>query len=180
MSCEREFIARSAAYLRHEYLPKIRACLAQLTEADLWWRPNRASNSVGNLLLHLAGNLRQWIVCGVGGAPDTRDRAREFDTPEQGSKAATLDALERVVVAAATVLEGLRDEQLAERRTIQGREVSVLEAVYHVVEHFAMHTGQVAWITKARTGRDLAFYEDAGGLAIPRWEGAQPMRRAQP
>ena len=72
------FLAMSREYLTGHYLPKIRAAVERLTEEDTWWRPNEASNSVGNLMLHLAGNIRQWIVSGVGGAPDVRDRSAEF------------------------------------------------------------------------------------------------------
>ena len=177
MSLERVFTARSAEFLLHEYLPKIRACLADLTEDDAWWRPNQASNAVGNLVLHLAGNLRQWIICGVGGAPDTRVRAHEFAAHAAMPKAALLAHLEGVVREAVDLLNALDGDRLGERRTIQGRDVTILEAVYHVVEHFAMHTGQIVWITKARSARDLGFYEDAGGLAVPRWPGARPLRR---
>jgi len=178
MSVEREFIARSTDFLLHEYLPKIRACFARLQEGDVWWRPNDASNAAGNLVLHLAGNVRQWIVCGVGGASDARHRAREFSARSGATKAEMLAQLEEVIQAAVETLQALDSDRLQEHRTIQGRDVSILEAIYHVVEHFAMHTGQIVWITKARTGCDLAFYDEAGGLAVPRWVGARPMRRS--
>lgn len=164
------FVSESRRYLAQEYLVKIVACVAQLSDADLWWRPNEQSNSIGNLLLHLAGNVRQWIVAGVGGAPDRRHRQAEFDERGPLPRAEALRRLETAVAEADRVLEGLGAEQLTARRTIQGRDVTVLEAIYHVVEHFAMHTGQIVSLTKQRTGRDLGFYRDAGGLAVPEWE----------
>ena len=169
------FLMESGRYLADEYLPKIRAAMIPLSAEDIWWRPNDASNSIGNLLLHLAGNIRQWIVAGVGGKPDTRDRADEFAARATMTIVGALGLLERAMADAAATLAAFPPERLAERVHIQGRDVTVFDAVYHVVEHCAMHTGQILWITKARSGRDLGFYEDAGGLAVPRWPGAKPM-----
>ncbi len=165
------FVSRSRRYLSAEYLPKVRACLSHLSDEDLWWRPNEASNSIGNLVLHLAGNLRQWVVSGVGSAPDERERAREFEARGGGSADELLAILTAAVEEADGVLELLSEVDLAQRRTIQGRETTVLEAIYHAVEHFAMHTGQIVYITKERTGADLGFYELTRGIARARWPG---------
>lgn len=164
------FILQSRRYLSAEYLPKINACVERLGEDDIWWRPNETSNSVGNLILHLAGNVRQWIVVGLGGAADTRDRAAEFAAREGAGRAELMANLEAVIHQADRVLDQLDRTRLAERLTIQGREVTVLEAVYHVVEHFAMHTGQIAYITKLRTGEDLGFYRVTGDIVSHEWE----------
>ncbi len=163
------FIDRSRAYLSGEYLPKIRAALSVLAPADLWWRPNEASNSAGNLVLHLAGNARQWIVHGVGRRPDVRDRPGEFAAVGGADAAALMGRLAEAVADADAVLAALDPASLHERRIIQGMDVSVFEAVYHVVEHFAGHTYQIIWIAKARTGRDLAFWKVEGGSATPAW-----------
>ena len=163
------FVARSRYFLRDEYLVKLRRCLAALPPEALWARANDASNSVGNLLLHLAGNVRQWIVSGVGGAPDDRYRAAEFTAHDGPPAGALLSALDAALADADAVLARLTAAQLAESRTIQGREVTVLEAVYHVVEHFAMHTGQIILLTKLHAPGAVRFYEDAGGLARPLW-----------
>lgn len=171
------FLAESRRYLTDEYLPKIRAAVAPLDEADLWWRPNAASNSIANLLLHLAGNIRQWIVAGVGGAPDHRDRAAEFAARQGAGVDAVLAIFEDAVANAAAVLAEFPAARLAERVVVQGRHPTVLEAVYHVVEHCSMHAGQILWIVKARTGADLGFYRDADGLAIPQWPGAKPLAK---
>lgn len=164
------FILQSRRYLSAEYLPKINACVERLGDDDLWWRPNEASNSVGNLILHLAGNVRQWIVVSLGGAPDTRDRAAEFAARAGATGAELLSNLEAVLHQADRTLEQLDRTRLEERLTIQGHEVTVLEAVYHVVEHFAMHTGQIAYITKLRTGEDLGFYRVTGDIVSHEWE----------
>jgi uncharacterized damage-inducible protein DinB len=163
------FLARSRYYLREEYPAKLRLALGVLPAPAVWWRPNETSNSVGNLVLHLAGNVRQWIVGGVGGAADARVRAAEFarrDGPGVDDLLATLD---EALAEADAVLAALAPADLAARRTIQGREVSVMEAIYHVVEHFSMHTGQIILLAKLHAPGALRFYEDAGGLARPLW-----------
>lgn len=165
----RPFLAASREKLSGEYVPKIRRCLDELEPGDVWWRPNDVSNSVGNLMLHLAGNTRQWIVSGVGGAEDVRRRSREF-ARRDGDPEAAFARLEETVEEAGDVLRGLDPVRLGETRTIQGMRVSVLEAIYHVVEHFSMHTGQIVYVTKLRTGRDLQFYRvDETGDVEENW-----------
>ncbi len=163
------FIRRSRAYLAGDYLPKIRRSLEVLADEDLWWRPNPASNSIGNLILHLGGNVRQWVVSGIGGAPDIRKREEEFLARKGLSGSELLAQLEEAVASVDEVLSRLRPEELLEARVIQGMEVSVLDALYHVVEHFSTHTGQILYLTKLRTGSDLGFWEIKDGRAIPRW-----------
>lgn len=163
------FIQRSSAYLKGDYLPKIRAAIEGLSEEDIWWRPNDASNSIGNLILHLAGNVRQWVVCGIGGAPDTRHREEEFSAGGGLSGAELLGHLEGVLGEADAVLDRLDPAELLERRTIQGMNPTLLDALYHVVEHFSTHTGQILYLSKLRTGKDLGFWEIEDGKAIPRW-----------
>ena len=164
------FLEEARRYLAVEYPTKIRACLAHLSDDDLWWRPNEASNSIGNLLLHLSGNIRQWIVSGVGGVPDLRKRQDEFDERGLVARAELLARFDATLADAARVLTSLGAAELTAPRRIQGRDTTVLLAIFHAVEHFAMHTGQITCLTKQRTGRDLGFYRDAGGLAIPTWQ----------
>lgn len=169
MDLHAEFIARSRHYLAFEYPAKIQQCLAELDEDAIWRRDNESSNSIGNLLLHLEGNVRQWIVSHVGGRPDHRARSSEFDARE-GADGHTLFAKLRATLDEAdAVIEALSASELAARRTIQGRDVTVFDAVYHVVEHFSLHTGQIILLTKRFAPNAIHFYEDAGGLAIPRW-----------
>lgn len=164
----RAFLRTSREKLRGQYVPMIRRSLDRLDRDDVWWRPNPASNSVGNLLFHLAGNTRQWIVSGIGGAEDVRRRQREFDRRE-GDPGEAFGHLRRTVEEACAVLGDLDPGTLDEERTIQGQEVTVLEAVYHVVEHFSMHTGQIVYVTKLRSGRDLRFYRVEDGEAEENW-----------
>lgn len=165
----RAFIHHSRTFLSQEFLPRVRAAVEALPEEDLWWRPNEASNSIGNLVLHLAGNVRQWIVSGVGGLPDDRDRQGEFDRRDPLPAGELLARLTAAVAEADAVMSALPEEDLTAPRTIQGRETTVLAAIYHVVEHFSMHTGQIAYIAKLRMGRDLGFYRIEGGVPRPTW-----------
>ena len=165
------FLAQSRAYLTEHYLPKIRAAVEPLAEPDLWWRPNDSSNSIANLMLHLAGNIRQWIVSGVGGAPDRRERTGEFARRDGLLKEELIAVLSEAVLDADAVLARTSRAGLAEPRTIQGREVTVLEAIYHVVEHFGMHTGQILYISKLRGGKDLGFYRMEAGIPRAAWPG---------
>jgi hypothetical protein len=166
----RLFLDRARYLLVTEYRTKIRLAVGALPEDSLWWRPNDDSNSVGNLLLHLAGNVRQWMVAGVGGAPDIRHRAGEFAAQSGPPRAELLAALNHVLDDVERVLGGLTPEALLERRTIQGRDITVLDAIFICVEHFSMHLGQIILIAKLRTPGVVQFYEDAGGLATPVWK----------
>ncbi len=165
------FLAQSREYFTAHYLPKVRAALDGLAEEDLWWRPNPASNAIGNLILHLAGNIRQWIVSGVGGASDHRDRPAEFVAREGPSREELLATLTSAVQEVDQVLAGTSPAALHETRQIQGRDVTVMEAIYHVVEHFAMHTGQILYIAKLRSARDLGFYRMDAGTPRASWPG---------
>lgn len=163
------FLARSRHYLAFEYPTKIRRCLDVLPRDAVWRREDDESNSIGNILLHLAGNVRQWIISGVGGAPDARYRRGEFAAREGDGADALFAALRATLDETDAVIASLTPDRLLELRFIQGRDVSVLDAVYHVVEHFSLHTGQVILLTKQYAPGRIRFYEDAGGLAVPRW-----------
>lgn len=165
-----EFLDLSRGYLAEDYLPKIRSAVEKLSEEDIWWKPNAASNSIGNLLLHLSGNLAQWIVSAVGGRPDERQRHLEFDPEQRSSAAAMLEGLATTVADASEVLANVDHAILGDMRTIQGREVTCLEAIYHAVEHFSMHTGQILYIAKLRSGSDLNFYQLVDGLPRATWK----------
>ena len=162
----RVFIARSQHHLAEDYLPKIERCLGQLTDEQIWWRANEQSNSIGNLLLHLSGNVRQWIVCGLGDATDSRDRDSEFAQRAEIPRVELFDRLKRTVNEAVTTLARLDPDKLLEKHLIQGLEVSALEAVLHVVEHFSMHTGQIILLTKLLTATDLHFYDFEGDTPL--------------
>jgi len=169
MSVAEEFIARSRYWLTKEYPIKIRHCVDALPRNAVWSRPNPESNSVGNLLVHLTGNVTEWILGGVGGRSISRYRAGEFAQRDGADGPKLLDDLEVVLREADAVLAKLTEEDLERTLVIQDRETTVLSAVYHVVEHFAMHTGQIVYMTKIYSPGKIHFYEDAGGLARPTW-----------
>jgi uncharacterized damage-inducible protein DinB len=152
------FQQQSADYLKSEYLAKIELAIDPLTAEQIWWRPNDASNSIGNLMLHLAGNVRQWIVGGVSGQDVDRNRDWEFSTRDQLSTVQLTKRLRAVVDDACAVIVKVPDDELGQPRTIQGFETTVFGAIYHVVEHFAMHTGQIILLAKAPTAKDAGFY----------------------
>ena len=154
-----EFIARSRFHLTQDYLPKIERCLDFLSDEQIWWRANAQSNSIGNLLLHLSGNVRQWIVNGLGSGAGVRDRDAEFAQREMIPKDELRLLLKQTLHAVDTTLEQYDANRLLESRTIQGTNVSALAAILHVVEHFSMHTGQIVYITKLLTAHDLHFYD---------------------
>lgn len=151
------FIAQSRSFLSSDYLPKIERCLEVLSDEDVWWRANEGSNSIGNLLLHLEGSTRAWIAGVAGGISSARDRQQEFDEREQIPRAELMSRLRRTLTEADGVLARLAVEVLPERRQARDEEVTVLFAVYHAVEHFSMHTGQIIMLAKMR----------AGGLRLP-------------
>lgn len=156
---DEEFIEASRVFLREDYLPKLVYCIEQLSDVDLWWRPNEVSNSIGNLILHLCGNLRQWIVSSIGGVEFKRDRDGEFATRGPVPKAELMINLTQTLFEVDRVLKGLESRRLLERLKIQTYDVSTLQAVYHVVEHFGYHLGQILYIYKLRTGIDPRFYK---------------------
>jgi uncharacterized damage-inducible protein DinB len=137
---------------------RIEWCLGQLTDEQVWARGGENENAVGNLVLHLCGNVRQWIVAGVGRTPDLRDRAAEFDARSGLSVQELSRRLRATVEEACAVINGLDPVRLTEQLTIQNYPVLALDAIYHVVEHFSMHTGQIIFITKMLTGADPGFY----------------------
>ena len=139
-------------------MPKLLHCIERMSDEDLWWRPNEVSNSVGNLILHLCGNLRQWIVSSLGGLEFQRDRNAEFAARGPIPRTELVANLKRAVEEVDTVLAGLKAENLLVRFKVQKYEVSTLQAVYHVVEHFGYHLGQILYIYKMRSGTDPRFY----------------------
>ena len=151
------FLAQASGSLLQVYLPRLEACMRELSPEQIWWRANPASNSVGNLALHMAGNVRQWIVAGLGGAPDRRERDREFSERGPLPRRALLARLRKAVTDADRVMRKLNGAALARTYSIQGFRVTGLCAVFHVAEHFSHHTGQIILLTKMLGGRDLKF-----------------------
>ena len=169
MSAAENFLARSRYWLTREYPIKLRHCVEALPRNAVWSRPNDSSNSIGNLLVHLTGNVTEWMLGGVGGQKTSRYRAGEFAQTDGADARKLLDNLETVLRAADAVITGLTEADVDRTLVIQDRETTVLSAIYHVVEHFAMHTGQIILLTKMYAPGKIHFYEDAGGLARPTW-----------
>lgn len=146
------FLDESRQYLRVVYLGDIERSIVSLTDEQVWWRPNDGSNSIGNLILHLSGNVRQWIVGGVGRQPNERNRQQEFDERQRIPKELLLARLKTVLDEADAVLANLTEADLTDAREIQGSDTTVMKAIFHVVEHFSTHTGQILWIAKSQLG----------------------------
>jgi uncharacterized damage-inducible protein DinB len=153
-----EFLEASRVFLNDDFLPKLLHCLEAMSDDDIWWRPNEQSNSVGNLVLHLCGNVRQWIVKSVGGGSFDRDRDAEFAARGPVPKAELISSIRSAVREADAVLASLPHERLLQQHVIQTYTSSGLQAIYHVVEHFSYHLGQILYIYKLRTGTDPGFY----------------------
>ncbi len=133
-------------------------CLAKLRDDQIWTREGENQNAVGNLVSHLCGNVRQWIVSGVGGAPDVRDRDREFSARAGSSGTELTEQLRATIQEALQVLRQVSTAHLSDPIRIQDYETTVLEAIYHVVEHFSQHAGQIFYVTKLLSGEDLGYY----------------------
>lgn len=154
------FLEFSRQKLLGQFWPRLREAVAPLTEEQVWWRPNEASNSIGNLMLHLNGNVGQWLVASFNRAEDKRDRPHEFSERSGASAAALLEKLGATMEQAAQVLARLTVDELLAPYEIQGYKVRGLDAVYQVVEHFGLHYGQIVYIAKSLSGKDLGFYRE--------------------
>lgn len=165
----RAFITRASEFLVGDYLPKIERCLERLSDEQIWWRANAESNSIGNLILHLCGNARQWVICGVGSQPDSRNRDSEFQQRDPIPRAELLTLLRSTLSEIQTTLETLDPATVLDRRKIQGHDVDILEAIFHVTEHFSMHAGQIIMLTKMLISSDLRFYDFESDAPIERW-----------
>lgn len=162
------FMQQARELLSGDYLPKIERCLEQLSDEQIWWRANAESNSIGNLLLHLSGNARQWIVSGLGDESDARLRQQEFERTAI-PRAELLALLRQTLKEVDTVLANFDQRKILDRYPIQGTTATALEAIFHVTEHFSMHTGQIILLTKMLASKDLKFYDFATGAPVHTW-----------
>lgn len=145
----------------------IETCLSKLDYASIWSRNGSHENTVGNLVLHLEGNVRQWIIHGIGGVPDVRQRDLEFSIAGGPTAAELASRIRETVNGAMVIIGGLSAERLVDRITAQNSTVSVLEAIYQVVGHFQQHTGQIMFATKQLTDDGLGFYQPPAQPANP-------------
>jgi uncharacterized damage-inducible protein DinB len=155
---ERLFLSYSIEKMRQSE-GRIQHCLQLLSADQVWWRGAEECNSVANLVLHLCGNVRQWIIASIGGQKDLRQRDSEFAARDDVSIQELRTMLQETVEEAVLTIGRVTPQRLTETVHIQGYEKSVLEAIYHVVEHFSLHTGQILYATKLLRKTDLGFYK---------------------
>jgi hypothetical protein len=136
---------------------RIKHCFDQLDDAQLWWRPQESLNSIANLVLHLCGNLRQWIVAGVGGAADVRNRPLEFAERRPIPKQELIGRFNAVVAEADAVLSRVSASQILEPRRIQGFDETVLSAIFDCLTHLNGHTQEIVCITRLQLGDAYRF-----------------------
>lgn len=137
---------------------KIVHCVNQLDDAQIWWRPTRAQNSIGILIVHLCGNVTQWIISGVGGVPDVRDRPREFVDDTQRSKSQLLEALNRCIVEAGNILASADTSQLLSPCRIQGFDTTPMSGILETVAHFQGHVQEIISLTRQQLGDAYEFH----------------------
>ena len=155
-------ILTSAVDKLQDHFAQIRRCVGLLSDDQLWFRPNPSSNSIANLLLHLRGNMGQWIIGGLGGRPFDRDRQAEFAARGSVSREQLVLGLQTMVDAVRDLMRDLADGALVKDYAIQGYQVTGAAAIMHVVEHFAFHTGQIVTTTKWLLDVDLSLYDEYG------------------
>jgi uncharacterized damage-inducible protein DinB len=154
------FLRATREMLLAQSWPRLRTCVESLTDEQIWWRPNPSSNSVGNLVLHLNGNVTQWIIGSFTRVDEHRDRPAEFSRTEGISRDELIATLAATMERVSDVLNQITEADLLAPFDIQGYHTTGLEAIYHVAEHFALHYGQIAYITKMLADRDLGFYRE--------------------
>ncbi len=137
---------------------RIRFCLSQLNENEVWHRPNNNSNSIGNLILHLDGNVRQWILSGLAEQTDARQRDTEFELDRRETISTLMNRLSSLQIEVDPILDQVNATMLLQVRSVQVYQESGLSILLHVMEHFTYHTGQIVWITKALKDKNLGFY----------------------
>ena len=164
----KHFIAQSRGFLSSDYLPKIERCLEVLSDENVWWRANEASNSIGNLLLHLEGSTLAWIIGVAGGVHNERDRQQEFD--ERGPFPTTILVrhLDELVEEMEKVLNNLTAERMLQPVDVQGFNENGVSVLVHIVEHFSYHTGQITYYVKWRKNINTAYYGDMNLDAVGR------------
>jgi uncharacterized damage-inducible protein DinB len=153
-----EFINESVRRIEIN-LPRIERCFNELDEEDIWRRPNYPSNSVGNLVLHLCGNITQYIISSIGGEEDNRRRDEEFSAEGGYTKAELLSKITEVINRAVRIIKGLNENDLLRVGKVQVYEMSGIAKIIHVTEHLSFHTGQIVFWTKLLKEKDLGFYK---------------------
>ncbi len=154
------FLHSIRQHLLEEGFSRLRKCLEELEEEQIWYRPNENSNAVGNLVLHLCGNLHQWVVATLGQSEDIRQRAREFAERQPIPRQQLLDKLSELEEQIAPLLDRLEEEQLLKTYRVQIFKPSGMGILIHVSEHFSYHLGQISYITKMLKNKPLGYYDE--------------------
>jgi uncharacterized damage-inducible protein DinB len=155
----RALLVEAQRRLVAESMPRLRKCLGLLSEEEIWRRPNAETPSVGNLVLHLMGNVRQYILSGLGGAPDRRRRSQEFVETGPIPTSELLARLEDLMGEMEETLARIDPASLLDLRRVQGFDESGLSILVHVVEHFSYHVGQISYVVKSRQAIDLKYFD---------------------
>jgi uncharacterized damage-inducible protein DinB len=155
---KKEFIKDCIRYL-NEYTKRVKTCLDMLTEEQVWQKPNEASNSIANLMLHLCGNMTQYVLSSLGSKPDLRERDKEFSATGGLSKEQLFEMLSAVVHSVIEEIQIHDEDSLLQTRMVQGFEKNGIAIILHITEHYSYHTGQIALLTKLMTNEDLGFYK---------------------
>lgn len=153
-------IKKNAILRINENTPRVVQCINELSEEQLWQKPNENSNSMGNLVLHMCGNITQYVISSIGGKKDERVRDEEFDTTGGYNHIELIKKLENTMQESCKIIEAMTEEEAMRVRMVQGFEFSGIGNVIHAVEHYSYHTGQIAFYTKLLKNKDLKFYGD--------------------
>lgn len=148
-----------AIYRMEESRKRVLACLDLVPEERIWEQPNPALNSMGNLVLHLCGNITQYILTTLGGAADNRNRDAEFSTRGGKNRAELKTLFDVVLQQSIDCIAAVTDQELAMIKAVQVYDLSGIGIILHVAEHLSYHTGQIALLTKLITEEDLGFYK---------------------
>lgn len=154
----KQLISETKRRILEESIERIKKCLDMITNDQIWQRPNKESNSIGNLILHLCGNARQWLICGLTDAPDTRNRSLEFDIHHNISKSEFITKLDELSSDISSLLKMIDVSKLVLPRKVQVFEETGISILIHVIEHFSYHTGQIVFYTKLLTNKQTNFY----------------------
>jgi len=152
------FLAYASTRL-HQSQKTITACLDKLTDDQQHHRNGDHENSILNLLLHLEGNMRQWILHGIANQPDIRQRDEEFTLTPSITPTAARASFNRTLDESAAVIAALSPDRLLEvidpQPTSVWRNLTILESIFKVIGHVEMHTGQIILLTKQLAATDL-------------------------
>lgn len=154
-----EELVKNALYRMDESTRMIQKSLKYIAEDQLWQKPNGSLNSIGNLILHIRGNMTQYIISSLGETADKRNRDAEFSDHKTGSKEVLLKMLEETVDTAKRVIFDAGTKQLLRQRSVQGFNLTGVGVIMHAVEHYSYHTGQIAFWVKQLKDIDLGFYD---------------------